>query len=140
MEINLTLQVVQEKLSDDRLDSMFYKGDIAYVSLPSGNKLYAEATGEIRMMFEEDGVYYKGINAQEELRDRGLTDKDLLDMSFKDLIDMNNWFSIIKVDINGEVIDDDVPVTGDYNEALEILMDCAKEEYKKEYKTFGGLE
>lgn len=132
MEPNLKVTVVQEKISDNQLDSLFYQGDIAYVNLVSGNKLYAEATGEIRITLDDD--LYVNDKATEEIKRRNLTDHDLFDLSIEDVIGNNNWFVIIKVDGDGNVVSDDIEIADHYNQAIEMLLECAKKEHKKEYK------
>ena len=122
-------EILTEKISEDRNDSFWYRGkEIARIQFPNGTKLYAEAQGEIRIQFEEGGVHWKGAKAVEEAFDRGLTDNDLDELANNDLMDMNNWFVIIKVDINGEVVGDDLAIGDDYDHAIELLIECAKEE------------
>jgi hypothetical protein len=122
-------EILTEKISEERKDPFWYRGkEIARIQFPNGTKLYAEAQGEIRIQFEEGGVHWKGQKAVEEAFDRGFTDDDLAALYDDDLIDMSNWFVIIKVDINGEVVGDDLAIGDDYDHAIELLKECAKEE------------
>jgi hypothetical protein len=131
---NLKVDILLDKISPERNDSFWYSGkDVAKVSLPSGSGLFAEAVGEIRLYFEEDGDVFKNINAVEEALDRNLTDDDLNKIGEFDGWVNNNWFRIIKVNANGDMISDDLAIGGDYDEAIELLIECAKEEYDLEY-------
>ena len=132
-KINLTVTTTVQKLSEDRQDSFWYNGDVAYVNLLSGNKLYLEATGEIRLAFEEDGIFYKGIQAVEMARDKGLNDEGLNELGIQDLFGNNNWFVVIKVNAEGDVISDDLTVVHSYDEGIKQLLELAHEEHNKEY-------
>lgn len=131
--INLTVTKTIEKLSEEQQDSFWYDGDVAYVNLLSGNKLYLEATGEIRLAFEVDGDFYKGIQAVEMARDKGLKDSDLNELGIQDLFGNNNWFVVIKVNAKGDVISDDLTVVHSYDEGIKQLLVLAHEEHNKEY-------
>ena len=134
MEINLIVQRVQDKISEDREESFWYNGDIAYVNLLSGNKMYLEANGEIRVCFEEDADQsFKDDEAREEALDRGLTDKDLRKIDEHDGFGNNNWFEIVKVDAEGNLIDEGWDVCFDYDEGITALLDIAYQEHNKEY-------
>jgi hypothetical protein len=132
-KINLTVTTTVQKLSEDRQDSFWYNGDVAYINLLSGNKLYLEATGEIRLAFEVDGMFYKGIQAVEMARDKGLNDEGLNELGIQDLFGNNNWFVVIKVNGNGDVISDDLTVVHSYDEGIKQLKQLAEEEHIKEY-------
>jgi len=132
--MNFTLEILREKFSENRTDSFWYHNDdIAKIGLLSGNKVYAESRGEIRVQFEEDGEHFKNGKAVEEAFDRNLTDEDLAKIGEFDGWHNNNWFAVIKVDINGKVISDDLAIAHDYDEIIELLKECAKEEQDKEY-------
>lgn len=120
---------------DNREDSFWYFGqDIARVQFPNGKKIYAESRGEIRIQFEQDGTFYKGIQAVEMARDLKLVDSDLNKIGLEfDGWDMNNWFAIIEVDINGERVGDDLEIYGDYDEAIEGLIKVAADKHKEYY-------
>lgn len=133
MEVNLTIQILQEKLSEERNDTFWYSGDIACISLPSGNRIYAEATGQIAVQLDEDDVYLKGRQGVEEAIKRGLTDEDLSNLIDDDRFRNNNWIVILKVNGNGDLIGDDLAIADSYDHALEMIMECAKEEHKLEY-------
>jgi hypothetical protein len=120
---------------DNREDSFWYYGqDIARVQFPNGKKLYAESRGEIRIQFESSGTFYKGIQAVEMARDLNLIDSDLNKIGQDFGWDMNNWFAIIEVDINGDRIGDDLAILGSYDEAIESLIKLSAELYNKYYK------
>ena len=113
---------------DNRVDSFWYfNQDVAYIDFPNGRKLYAEARGEIQIYFDDDELKYKGINAVEEALDRGMNDDDLIDVEFI----MNNWFVVVEVDIEGNLISDDLCVVGDYDEVIEMLKEIGVEKYKE---------
>lgn len=111
----------QQKLSEDRNESFWYKGDIAHVKLENGNTVYVEATGEIRIKFHEDDVHWKGIKAQEKAKDLNLTDEGLGKLVDSDLIDMCNWFRLIEVDANGDCVGDEFDLDGNYDDAIASL-------------------
>jgi hypothetical protein len=131
---NLRVEVLTEKISDEKVDSFWYHNDeIALVQLPSGTKLYAESRGEIAVAFEENGTYYKGGQAVEKAVELEYNDTDLTNLMINDLCRNNNWFVVVKVDINGETISDDLAIGGDYEEIINLLVEVAKEEYDIEY-------
>lgn len=131
-------ETLTEKISEDRADSFWYHGkEIARVQFPNGKKLYAEASGEIGLYFDEDGDVFKGQNAVDEAINRNLKDSDLDELGIQDRWRNNNWFVIIMVDINGNVCSDDIAIGDDYDHAIQLLNEAAKENFEKEYKTFG---
>lgn len=131
---NLQVEILTDKISSDKIDSFWYHGkDIARVQLPSGNKLYAECRGEISVSFEEGGTYYKGGQAVDMANSMNYKDEDLGRLFENDLFRMNNWFVVVKVDVNGNTTSDDLAIGGDYNEIIELLVAVAKEEYDEEY-------
>tara|TARA_R110000772_G_scaffold6250_5_gene21944 strand:- start:3310 stop:3708 length:399 start_codon:yes stop_codon:yes gene_type:complete len=131
MEIKVTTLI--DKIPN-REDSFWYhSNDIAKVMFPNGKCLYAETRGEIRVLFEEDGTWLKGINAVEHALDNNLIDTDLDKLSEHDGWGMNNWFAILMTDINGETISDDLGICHTYDEAIEMLKSVGEEEFKKMY-------
>jgi hypothetical protein len=132
--INLKVTTVKEKISEDKQDSFWYNGDVAYINLLSGNKMYAEATGEIEFIFDVDGDKFKGQNAVDEAINRNWTDEELNAVDNHIGWIHNNWFVVIKTNANGDVVGDDFAVVHSYDEAIEMLMECAKEEHEREYK------
>jgi len=132
-KINLTVTTVKQKLSEDRQDSFWYDGDVAYINLLSGNKLYLEATGEIRLAFGIDENYLKGVEAVEKALDDGLNDEGLNELGIQDLFGNNNWFVVIKVNGHGDVISDDLTVVHSYDDGIKQLKQLAEEEHIKEY-------
>jgi len=132
-KINLSVTITEEKVSEDCQDSFWYDGDVAHVNLLSGNKLYLEATGEIKLAFEVDGAFYKGKKAVDIARDKGLNDEGLNNLSIQDLFVNNNWFVVIKVDGHGDVISDDLTIVHSYDEGIKQLLELAHEEHNKEY-------
>ena len=131
--INLQVTITSKKIAEDCQDSFWYDGDVAYVNLLSGNRLYLEATGEIRSAFEVDGIFYKGIQAVEMALDKNLNDKDLNELGVEDLFGNNNWFVVIKTNAKGDVISDDLTVVHSYDEGIKQLLELAYEEHNKEY-------
>ena len=116
-------------------DAFWYYGeDIAKIDFPNGKKLYAMASGEIRISFEEDGTAYKNQQAVDMATKLGLTDKDLDKIGFDfDGWDMNNWFVIREYDMEGNMIGDDLAICHDYDEAIKLLEEVAQEKYKEYY-------
>jgi len=122
------------KRQEDRIDSFWYRGDrIATIDFPNGKSISAEACGEIRVLFEEDGTWLKGIQAVEHAIDNNLTDVDLDKLNEHDGWGMNNWFAIQEFDINGECISDDLGICHDYDEAITLLKAVAEEKQKEYY-------
>jgi hypothetical protein len=129
----MEVKILNKKLVG-REDSFWYHGqEIAKYEFPNGKKLYAEARGEIRVFFEEDGPVFKGANAVDEALEQGLTDKDLDKIHDHDGWGLNNWFAIVMVDIDGNTISDDLCIAGDYDEVIDQLEKLGPEEYKKLY-------
>lgn len=132
--IKFTLEILKKKISKKKTNSFWYFGDdIACIGLLSGNKLYAESRGEMRVQFKPDGEHFKNEQALAEAIRRRLTDKGLAAIGEFDGWHNNNWFAVVKVDINGNVISDDLAIAHDYDEIISLLEECAKEEHKKEY-------
>ena len=130
--MNFKLEILKKKISKKKTNSFWYFGDdIAMIGLLSGNKLYAESRGEMRVQFEPDGEHFKNEQALTEAISRNLTDKDLAAIGEFDGWHNNNWFAIIKVDINGNA-GDDLAIAHDDDEAIKMLEECAKEEQDKE--------
>ena len=99
----MDIEIMTQKESDKRVDAFWYRDkDVARIQFPNGKKLYAIACGEIRIQFEEDGTFYRDIQAVEMARDLELIDDDLNKIGLEfDGWDMNNWFAIQEFDING---------------------------------------
>jgi hypothetical protein len=132
--IKLTVSIVQPKLANNKIDSFWYDNDIAYVNLLSGNKIYAVAEGEIRVNFEVDSEQtFRNDEARQEATRRAYNDGNLDKIGNHDGFGNNNWFNLVKVNADGEVINDDLGVYGDYDEVLKQLLLTSHEEHKKEY-------
>tara|TARA_R110000772_G_C13310268_1_gene440078 strand:+ start:18404 stop:18808 length:405 start_codon:yes stop_codon:yes gene_type:complete len=123
------------KRQEDRIDSFWYHRDrIATIDFPNGKSISAEACGEIQVSFEEGGRTFKGDEAVEEARyNLKLTDEDLDKLNEHDGWRMNNWFAIHEFDINGECSQDDLGICHDYDSAIQMLKDVAKEKQKEYY-------
>jgi hypothetical protein len=127
------IETLVEK-QENREDSFWYYGtEIARAVFPNGKKLYAESRGAIGVQLTKDGIFLKGQNAVDEAIELGFTDTDLDLINEYDGWDMNNWFAIVEVDINGNVISDDFALGGDYDEAIELLKQVAEEKAKEYY-------
>ena len=129
------LEMLQAKFPN-REDAFWYRGDdLAKVDFPNGKKLYAYATGEIRIQFEEDGTFYKGDQAVAKATELKLTDDDLNKIGADfDGWDMNNWFVVREYDINGELIGDDLDICHDYDSAMNLLEQTAEIKMKEYYE------
>lgn len=132
--MKFAIEILKKKISKKKTNSFWYFGDdIACIGLLSGNKLYAESRGEIRVQFKRNGEHFKNEQAVEEAYRRRLTDTGLAKIGEFDGWHNNNWFAVVKVDINGNVISDDLAIAHEYREIIRLLEECAMEEHKKEY-------
>jgi hypothetical protein len=123
------LEIITEKLSPNKINSFWYRGDsIARIQFPNGKKLYAESAGELEVLI--DGDLYIGDNAVVEATKRGYTDVDIEQLGSNDAFRCGNWFVIIMVDVNGEVCSDDLAIGDDYNHAMELLNTVAEEQFE----------
>ena len=133
-KINLTVTITENKLADNKIDSFWYDGDIAYVNLLSGNRIYAEAIGEIRVNFEENSEQtFQGGEARQQATRLGFNDDDLDKINDHDGFGNTNWFNIIKTDMNGNVVSDDLALCHDYDEAIKTILVVAHQEHNEEY-------
>jgi hypothetical protein len=122
------MNILIDKIADNKIDSFWYHGDIiAEIELPNGHKLIAETRGAIEMRFEENGTRFVGDNAVTEANNLGWTDSHLHCLSDDDLWIFNNWFVVVEIDENGELVSDDLAVAGDYDEAIEYLQEVYDE-------------
>ena len=103
-------------------------GAIACVNIKD-RAFFVEATGEIRVMFKQDGETFKNEMAVKEAESLGLGDKGLNKLSNHDGWINNNWFDVYEEmkDDTTNYFDD---VAYDYDEALEMLVDIALNETK----------
>jgi len=122
------MEIIVEKLGEDKNDSFWYYNDvIAKVVKSDGKTLYAESHGEIRVLFEEDDTWYKNQQAVDKAVDLDLTDENLDKLNEHDGWGNNNWFTIIEVDKDGNCCGDDLGICHTYDEAIEMLKEIAKE-------------
>lgn len=119
------LQIFQERIDDQHLDSMWYDGIIA-----SMGKYRLVASGEIRIYLnDEDGNYlgmYDG-KAHDEFPEPE-NDADLHKIYESEdgyVLDMNNWFEVI--DDEGDCVGD---ICDDYDDGINWLKELAKEDTK----------
>lgn len=118
------MKILIDKLADNKIDSFWYHGDIiAEIELPAGHKLIAETRGAIEMRFEENGTKFVGDNAVTEAINLDWTDVELYKLFSEDLCFFSNWFVVVEIDAEGELISDDLGVVDDYNEAIEMLQE-----------------
>ncbi len=118
------MKILIDKIAENKIDSFWYHGDIiAEIELPDGHKLIAETRGEIEMRFEENGTKFLGDNAVTEAINLDWTDSDLNKLSDDDLSIFNNWFVVVEIDEEGELVSDDLAIAGDYDEAIEMLLE-----------------
>lgn len=120
---------------ENREDSFWYRDDsIAMAQFPNGKKLYADACGEIRIRFEEDGQVYRNHKAVERAEELNLTDENLEKIGIEfDGIGDNNWFAIREVNQDGELTGEDLAIGGDYDETITLLKTVAEEKMKEYY-------
>lgn len=136
--MEIKVEILVEKMSESLNEPFWYYGeDIARVQFPNGKKLYAESRGELQVRFEENGTRFIGDNAVTEAINLGLTDKDILDLYENDLVILNNWFEIVLVDIEGNLIGDESGMATTYDEAIELLKEIGKEQIKLMYTEYG---
>jgi hypothetical protein len=118
------MKIIVDKIADNKIDSFWYHGEIiAEIELPDGHKLIAETRGTIEMRFEENGTKFVGDNAVTEAINLDWTDVELYELFSEDLCFFSNWFVVIEIDAEGELISDDLGVVDDYNEAIEMLQE-----------------
>lgn len=118
------MKILIDKIADNKIDSFWYHGEIiAEIELPDGHKLIAETRGTIEMRFEENGTKFVGDNAVTEAINLDWTDVELYELFSEDLCFFSNWFVVIEIDAEGELISDDLGVVDDYNEAIEMLQE-----------------
>jgi hypothetical protein len=118
------MKILIDKIAENKIDSFWYHGDIiAEIELPDGHKLIAETRGEIEMRFEENGTKFVGDNAVTEALNLDYTDSDLNKLSDDDLSIFNNWFVVVEIDEEGELVSDDLAIADDYDEAIEMLLE-----------------
>lgn len=118
------MKIIVDKIADNKIDSFWYHGEIiAEIELPDGHKLIAETRGTIEMRFEENGTKFVGDNAVTEALNLNWTDVELYELFSEDLCFFSNWFVVIEIDAEGELISDDLGVVDDYNEAIKMLQE-----------------
>lgn len=119
---------------ENREDSFWYEGDsIGVAKFPNGKQLYIDCCGEIRVCFEVDGEVYRNHKAVEHAKDLNLNDKDLNKLNEFDGWGNNNWFAIRECDADGNIIGDDLGICHDYDSAMSLLEEVAKEKMKEYY-------
>ena len=116
---------------EDRKDNAFwyYDEEILSVNLPNRERLIVESRGEIRIQFVNDedyDHYLEGFQAVEHANKKKYTDNDINNED-KVIWDMNNWFAIVKVDADNNVISDDLGIAHDYDEAIDTLIEVYNE-------------
>ena len=122
------MNILIDKIADNKIDSFWYHNEIiAEIELPNGHKLIAETRGAIEMRFEENGTKFVGDNAVTEALNLDWTDSHLHSLSDDDLWIYNNWFVVVEIDAEGELVSDDLAVAGDYDEAIEYLQEVYDE-------------
>lgn len=122
------MNILIDKIADNKVDSFWYHGDIiAEIELPNGHKLIAETRGAIEMRFEENGTKFVGDNAVTEAINLDWTDVELQKLFSEDLCFFSNWFVVVEIDADGELLSDDLGVCGDYDEAIELLQEVYDE-------------
>ena len=122
------MKILIDKIADNKVDSFWYHGDIiAEIELPNGHKLIAETRGAIEMRFEENGTKFVGDNAVTEAINLDWTDVELQKLFSEDLCFFSNWFVVVEIDADGELLSDDLGVCGDYDEAIELLQEVYDE-------------
>jgi hypothetical protein len=121
-----------------REDAFWYRGDsIASIQFPNGKKLFVDTCGEIRIQFEEDGTFYRNDQAVDMALNLDLVDTDLNKIGIDfDGWDNNNWFAIREYDIDGDCSSDDLGICHDYDDAINLLKEVAKEKQKEYYKNY----
>jgi hypothetical protein len=117
------MEIITNKIAENKVDSFWYDGTIAVKERPDGSKLYARATGEIRVCFEEDADQsFKDSEAVQEATRRGLVDDDLIAIGEFDGFGNNNWFVVEEVDADGNYVDD-LSIQDDYDSIINALKE-----------------
>lgn len=120
------IKIIQPKIDKKHKDAFWYNGQIATIETDHGT-YSLEAVGDIKVLFEENGDWYRDSNAVEEAFDRKLTDKDLDKLYKHDGWGNNNWFEVVCIKPNGKVEDLMGDVSYDYDEAIEMLKTYVEE-------------
>ncbi len=125
----MEMYVIQEK-KENRSDSVFYMGQVAYAVMPNGRKLALQACGEVKFVIPQQAqkpIVY-GNNAAsgglEKMDIAGLSDADL--PQDKRLWLHRNHFEIVKLSRYDDVVGDGIVVGRDYDEAMDRFLEyCA---------------
>ena len=124
---NQEIEIIQEKISEDHNDSVWYDGIIAEVLKSNGTRLRLIAAGEIRI-YERDGdIVFDGYKERNGGIEGGFkSDKDLekIGCNYDDKYywDMNNWFEVMYKQDDDEYWESSVgDVAHEYDEAIDLL-------------------
>ncbi|MGD9332916.1 MAG: hypothetical protein PVJ53_16500 [Desulfobacterales bacterium] len=121
----MEMYVIQEK-KENRSNSVFYKGQIAYAVMPNGRKMALQACGEVKFILPNPDrkfdVYGHGAasGGLEKIEITGLTDMDLPRDDSRWL--HRNHFEIVKLSRNGDVVGDGILAGQDYDEAMDRFL------------------
>lgn len=121
----MEIYVVQEK-SENRDQSVFYKGQIAYALMPSGRTLALQACGAVKFVLprgagrSEVFGHAEASGGLEKMDIAGLTDRDLP-------ADPGCWlernhFEIVKLSPLGDVVGDGLMVGDEYDAAMDRFL------------------
>jgi len=125
----MLIDILQLKIDDTHTDSLWYDGAIA-----TSEHFTLYATGDIRIYRNatDTGEYlgmYDGKSRDEFGEIKGDEDIQRMYGDPNYNVDMNNWFEVVANDDNTSYCIGDT-ITGNYSEALDMLMSC--EELNKE--------
>ena len=125
-------EIIIRKISEVRQEAFWYYdfSSIARYQFPNGKKLYVGISGDIDIQFDEDRRA-RGSNAVREAELRNMDDESIV---YECEWLLNNWFAIHLVDIEGNVIGDDLGVAHTYDDAIELIKQVAKEQFKLMYR------
>ena len=121
------IEILQERISEDHNDSIWYDGVIAITIKPNGTELLLIATGEIRIMSKDGNLVFDGDKERNEGIEGGLnSDKDLKKLGYENNEKYswvnNNWFEVI-FKKKGEKCFDSImgDVAYEYDQAIGLL-------------------
>ena len=119
------MKILTQSLGESNQLSLWYHEDTIAERTINGQRIVLEVVGEVRLMTEEDGNWYKGADAISELAYDGRdNDSTLSELYENDLVDNMNWFQITN-DTTGEEIITEIDT---YDEGIKYLKELTDKE------------
>lgn len=126
------IKILQQKISKNHNDSVWYEGDIASVTTKKGTKLLLIADGDIRIHDKDGNLVFDGKERNMGIKGGFRSDKDLKKIGHnyddKYYWENNNWFEVLFQTKDSDGYDS---VMGDvvytYDDAIKLLKEYIKE-------------